>query len=145
MLSFLGSTTTPPLAPPKGMPTAAHFQVIHMASALTSLRVTPWWYRIPPLAGPRAKLCWTRYPSNMRNDPSSIFTGKATISWRWASRRKARTPGFRPRRSAAASYCRCALSQGSSTASAAIASVDWATVLTSCDDRGASAWDVSCG
>jgi hypothetical protein len=26
------------------MPAAAHFQVIHMASALTSLRVTPGWY-----------------------------------------------------------------------------------------------------
>ena len=59
-LSRLGSTTTPPLAPPKGIPAAAHFQVIHIASALTSLRVTPGWYLIPPLAGPRARLCWTR-------------------------------------------------------------------------------------
>ena len=41
--SCLGSTATPPLPPPKGMPTTAHFQVIHMASARTSLRVTSWW------------------------------------------------------------------------------------------------------
>ncbi len=43
MESFLGSTRTPPLPPPKGMPTTAHFQVIHMARARTSLRVTSWW------------------------------------------------------------------------------------------------------
>ena len=36
-------TMTPPLPPPYGMPTTAHFQVIHMASALTSSSVTPWW------------------------------------------------------------------------------------------------------
>ena len=29
---------TPPLPPPYGMPTTAHFQVIHIASALTSSR-----------------------------------------------------------------------------------------------------------
>ncbi len=29
---------TPPLAPPKGTPTRAHFQVIHIASARTSSR-----------------------------------------------------------------------------------------------------------
>ena len=34
--SFLGSTMTPPLPPPYGMPTTAHFQVIHIARALTS-------------------------------------------------------------------------------------------------------------
>ena len=37
-LSCLGSTMTPPLPPPYGMPTTAHFQVIHMARALTSSR-----------------------------------------------------------------------------------------------------------
>src|SRR6266446_4472261 len=31
---------TPPLAPPKGIPTTAHFHVIHIASALTSSSVT---------------------------------------------------------------------------------------------------------
>jgi len=54
--SCLGSTATPPLAPPNGMPTTAHFQVIHMARALTSSRLTSWWYRMPPLAGPRVRL-----------------------------------------------------------------------------------------
>ena len=42
-LSFLGSTITPPLPPPYGMPTTAHFQVIHIARALTSSRLTSWW------------------------------------------------------------------------------------------------------
>ena len=41
--SFLGSTTTPPLPPPYGMPTTAHFQVIHIARALTSSIETSWW------------------------------------------------------------------------------------------------------
>ncbi len=39
-LNFLGSTITPPLAPPKGRLKIAHFHVIHMASAFTSVRVT---------------------------------------------------------------------------------------------------------
>ncbi len=42
-VSFLGSTITPPLPPPYGMFTQAHFQVIHIASARTSSRVTSWW------------------------------------------------------------------------------------------------------
>ena len=42
-LSFLGSTMTPPLPPPYGMPTTAHFQVIHIARALTSSSETSWW------------------------------------------------------------------------------------------------------
>jgi hypothetical protein len=41
--SFLGSTTTPPFAPPYGMFTQAHFQVIHIDSALTSSSVTSGW------------------------------------------------------------------------------------------------------
>ncbi len=57
---FFGSQMTPPLAPPKGMLTSAHFQVIHIASALTSSSVTSGWKRIPPLPGPRARLCCTR-------------------------------------------------------------------------------------
>ena len=32
----LGSRRTPPFAPPYGMPTTAHFHVIHIASAFTS-------------------------------------------------------------------------------------------------------------
>ncbi len=38
-----GLQTTPPLAPPNGMPASAHFQVIHIASALTSSSVTSGW------------------------------------------------------------------------------------------------------
>ena len=51
-----GSQTTPPLDPPKGMLTTAHFQVIQAASALTSSRVTLVSKRMPPLAGPREVL-----------------------------------------------------------------------------------------
>ena len=40
---FLGLQTTPPLPPPYGMLTVAHFQVIQDASALTSSRVTLGW------------------------------------------------------------------------------------------------------
>ena len=56
MESAAGSHTTPPFAPPKGMLTSAHFQVIHAASALTSSRVTLRSKRIPPFAGPREVL-----------------------------------------------------------------------------------------
>ena len=47
---------TPPLAPPKGMLTTAHFQVIQAASAVTSSSVTFMSKRMPPLAGPREVL-----------------------------------------------------------------------------------------
>ena len=40
---LLGSQTTPPLPPPYGMLTVAHFQVIQEASALTSSSVTLGW------------------------------------------------------------------------------------------------------
>jgi hypothetical protein len=36
LFSRFGSQTTPPFAPPNGMSTTAHFQVIHDASARTS-------------------------------------------------------------------------------------------------------------
>jgi hypothetical protein len=55
-----GSHTTPPLAPPNGMFTTAHFHVIHAASAFTSSSVTRKSNRMPPLPGPRAVLCTTR-------------------------------------------------------------------------------------
>ncbi len=51
--SWNGSQTTPPLAPPNGMFTTAHFQVIQAASAFTSSSVTAVSKRMPPLAGPR--------------------------------------------------------------------------------------------
>jgi hypothetical protein len=58
--SALGSTTTPPLAPPNGRSTTAHFQVIHIERPIHSSRVTPGWKRSPPLWGPRTLLCWAR-------------------------------------------------------------------------------------
>ncbi len=58
--SVLGSQVTPPLAPPNGRSTTAHFQVIQKASAVTSSSVTPGWKRMPPFDGPRAKLYCTR-------------------------------------------------------------------------------------
>ncbi len=59
-LSVLGSTATPPFAPPYGRFVSAHFHVIHIASALTSSMSVAGWKRRPPLAGPRVTLCWTR-------------------------------------------------------------------------------------
>src|ERR1700737_3794104 len=59
-LMLLGAQMTPPFAPPKGMPTTAHFQVIHIDRAFTSSNVTSGLYLMPPLAGPRLTLCWTR-------------------------------------------------------------------------------------
>ena len=75
-----GLQTTPPLAPPNGIPIRAHFQVIHIASAFTSSTVTSGWYRIPPFEGPRAMLCVTRKPSNAWISPSSITTGIETAT-----------------------------------------------------------------
>ena len=40
---FSGSQATPPLAPPNGMSTMAHFQAIQAARALTSSRLTSGW------------------------------------------------------------------------------------------------------
>ena len=47
--SLLGSTFTPPLAPPYGRFTIAVFQVISSARARTSSRSTSGWKRMPPL------------------------------------------------------------------------------------------------
>ena len=44
-----GFTSTPPLAPPNGMPTMAVFQLISSARARTSSRSTSGWKRTPPL------------------------------------------------------------------------------------------------
>ena len=59
-LIVLGSHWIPPLPPPKGMLTTAVFQVISDASARISLMSACGWYRVPPLYGPRAALCWIR-------------------------------------------------------------------------------------
>jgi hypothetical protein len=45
-------------APPKGMFTTAHFEVIHIAGALTSSIVTPRW--TAALRQAQAIECWTR-------------------------------------------------------------------------------------
>ena len=68
---------TPPLAPPSGMSTTAHFQVIHIESARTVSIVSWGWKRMPPLLGPRASLCCTRKPRNTFTFPSSMRTGIA--------------------------------------------------------------------
>ena len=57
MSMFFGSQMMPPLAPPNGMLTSAHFHDIHIANALTSSSVTSGWKRMPPFAGPRDMLC----------------------------------------------------------------------------------------
>jgi hypothetical protein len=57
-----GSHSTPPLAPPKGTSSTAHFQLIHVARAVTSSSSTLGWKRMPPLPGPRVSLCSTRKP-----------------------------------------------------------------------------------
>ena len=59
-LRLCGSQMTPPLLPPRGMSTTAHFHVIHIARARTVSMVSCGWNRMPPLPGPRASLCWTR-------------------------------------------------------------------------------------
>jgi hypothetical protein len=102
---LLGSHWMPPLAPPKGMLTTAHFQVIHMARAFISSRSTSGWYRIPPLAGPRVVLCWMRYPVKILMVPSSILTGKLTVSSRLVLLILATTPGSRFRWATAFSTC----------------------------------------
>src|SRR6266704_1352985 len=84
---LFGLTVTPPLAPPKGMPATAHFQVIHIESAFTSSMVTLGWNLIPPLYGPRALLCWLLKPWYRRILPSSILTGKLTLRIRLGFRR----------------------------------------------------------
>src|SRR5438477_1754909 len=71
---------TPPFAPPNGISTTAHFQVIHAASALTSSRLTYGAKRIPPLPGPRTVECSTRYPVNTSSVPLSIPTGMYMVT-----------------------------------------------------------------
>ena len=74
-LRLCGSQMTPPLPPPSGMSTTAHFQVIHIERARTVSTVSCGWNRMPPLLGPRASLCWTRKPRKTFVLPSSIRTG----------------------------------------------------------------------
>src|SRR5918996_2137327 len=56
---------------------------------------------MPPLAGPRLTLCWTRWPVNTWTLPSSIVTGKFTVSSRCGTRNTRRIPSSRSSFSAA--------------------------------------------
>src|SRR2546430_1063633 len=75
---------------------------------------------MPPLAGPRLMLCWTRQPVKTWTEPSSIRTGKWTVSSRLTSRRPARASSERPITSAAASKRRCAVWKAEARISTAI-------------------------
>src|SRR6202051_1009465 len=55
-----GSQMMPPLAPPNGMSTTAHFHVIQAERARTSSMLTSGANRMPPLPGPRTVECSTR-------------------------------------------------------------------------------------
>ena len=70
---------TPPLAPPKGMLTTAHFQVIQLARARTSSRVTSGRVADAAFAGPRAMECCTRNPVKTSSVPLSMATGMCTM------------------------------------------------------------------
>src|SRR3989304_5812481 len=111
LISF-GLQITPPFAPPYGRPMTAHFHVIQHARARTSSGLTFQWYRIPPLNGPRASLNCTRYPVNTFRLPSSIFTGKFTVSSRFGVLNSSIRSGFRPRRFPTRSICFFAISNG---------------------------------
>ncbi len=93
MLRLCGSQMTPPLPPPSGMSTTAHFQVIHMASARTVSTVSCGWKRMPPLQGPRASLCCTRKPRNTFTLPSSMRTGMLKAYSRIGLRSRSRVAG----------------------------------------------------
>src|SRR6266516_3755078 len=75
---------------------------------------------MPPLAGPRLMLCWTRQPVNTWTEPSSNRTGKWTVSSRLTSRRPWRASSERPMTSAAASKRRCAVWNAEARVSTAI-------------------------
>src|SRR5699024_167791 len=71
-----GSTTTPPLLPPKGTPCNALFKVISEASVTVSSSSTDSWNRIPPLYGPKILLCCTRKDGILTTLPFSKATRK---------------------------------------------------------------------
>ena len=94
------------------MSTTEHFQVIHMDRARTVSTVSWGWKRIPPLAGPRASLCWMRKPRNTRTFPSSMRTGMLTWYSRSGKRSSSRTDSSRASDSATLSNCACAIKKG---------------------------------
>src|SRR2546426_103021 len=75
---------------------------------------------MPPLAGPRLMLCCTRQPVKTWTEPSSMRTGKWTVSSRLTSRRPCRASSERPMTSAAASKRRCAVWKAEERISTAI-------------------------
>src|ERR1700704_4471694 len=79
---------------------------------------------IPPLAGPRLMLCCTRHPVNTRTDPSSMRTGKWTVSSRLTSRRPLRASSDKPMTSAAESKRLWAVSKAETRVSTAIRDFD---------------------
>src|SRR5438445_6216623 len=94
------------------MPMTAHFHVIQQARARTSSRDTFQWYRMPPLKGPIASLYWTRYPVKTRTLPSSILTGKCTVSSRRGLFKTSRSPESKFNFLPARSICSRAMSKG---------------------------------
>jgi hypothetical protein len=74
--SWLASTWTPPMAPPKGTSIRAHWKVTSAAKALTSATVTDGANRMPPAVGVLCWLCWARHPCMTSMSPESRMTGK---------------------------------------------------------------------
>jgi len=66
----------------------------------------------PALAGPRAMLCWTRKPSNMRMVPSSIHHRQPLDRGAAGALEHVHDPGSSFSRAAASSNCRSAFSTG---------------------------------
>ena len=110
--SLLGSTHTPPFAPPKGRFSRLFFQVIHIARALTSSRKTPSEYRNPPFPGPRTVEWCTLYPSKTSRSPLSIIIGIETINERSILLRYFLMFSSKPIFSATMSNCFFAISNG---------------------------------
>ena len=72
---FLGSQITPPLAPPKGMFTTAHFQVIQLARARTSSRLTSGRVADAALGGTARDGVLDAIAGENFERPSSMLTG----------------------------------------------------------------------
>jgi len=94
-----------------GMPVTAHLNVIQKERAETSSSVTLGWKRIPPFAGPRALLCWTRKAWKIRMLPSSRRTGRFACTVRRGSFTMAAWFGDSPSTPAASSNWRLAFSK----------------------------------
>src|ERR1022692_2883895 len=76
------------------------------------VQVTSGAKRMPPLPGPRAMECWTRYPVKTSRRPSSSWTGMWTVISLAEVRGTLRRPSSRLRRVAASSKRASAASQG---------------------------------